>query len=146
VPVVTIIVGLLLCALGVTSYTGAVEYFGRPYVSVTALIPAFVGVILVVCGVLALDERRLKHAMHAAAAVGLLGLLGALARAVPKLPAVLSGGTGALEHPEAFRSQVAMGVVCAVFVALCVNSFIQARRRRARAGGVAGPPGAAGGP
>jgi hypothetical protein len=147
VPVVSIVFGLLLCALGVVSYTGAVEYFGRhPYASVTALIPAFVGAPLVVCGLLALRERWLKHAMHAAAAVGLLGLLGAVARAAPKVPAAVSGGTESLEHPEAFRSQVAMAVLCLAFVALCVNSFVQARRRKAQAGAGASPPGAPGGP
>jgi hypothetical protein len=133
VPFVTIVVGLLLCALGVAGYTGAVEYFGRhPYSSVTALIPAFVGAPLAVCGLLTLNERWLKHAMHAAAMLGLLGLIGAGARAAVRVPDVLSGGTAALEHPEAFRSQVAMAAICAVFVGLCVNSFIQARRRRAQ--------------
>jgi hypothetical protein len=145
VPFVTIVVGLLLCALGVAGYTGAVEYFGRhPYSSVTALIPAFVGAPLALCGVLALNQRWLKHAMHAAAMLGLLGLLGAAVRAAPKVPVVLSDGTAALEHPEAFRSQVAMAAVCAVFVGLCVNSFIQARRRK-RAQAATGPPAAAGG-
>jgi hypothetical protein len=143
VPFVTIVVGLLLCALGVASYTGTVEYFGRPYVSLTALIPAVVGAPLALCGLLALNERWLKHAMHAAAMLGLLGLLGAAARAAPKVPVVLSDGTAALEHPEAFRSQVVMAAVCAVFVGLCVNSFIQARRRRAQTPG--SPPAAAGG-
>ena len=112
-PVVTIVFGALLTALGVVSYTGAVAYFARqPYSSVTALIPAFFGAPLIVCG--------------------LLGLIGALAVAGKNIPAALSAGTDALERPEAFRSQIAMAVLCAVFVALCVNSFIAARRRRAQ--------------
>jgi len=134
VPFASIVFGLLLCALGGVSYTGAVAYFGRtPYSSATALIPAFVGVPLLLCGLLALTERYLKHAMHAAAMLGLLGLLGALGVAAKNIPKALQDGTAALERPEAFRSQVAMAILCAVFVGLCVNSFIAARRRRARA-------------
>jgi hypothetical protein len=135
VPVVTIVLGALLTALGIVSYTAVVPYFGRqPYSSVTALIPAFFGAPLVVCGLLALNERFLKHAIHAAAMIGLLGLIGALAVAGKHIPTALSAGTDALERPEAFRSQIAMAVVCVVFVALCVNSFIAARRRRAASG------------
>jgi uncharacterized membrane protein len=133
-PVITMLFGAALTALGVVSYTAAVEYFGsKPYSSITALIPAFLGVPLLLCGLLALNERYLKHAMHAAAMVGLLGLLGALGVAGKNIPKVLQEGTAALEKPEAFRSQVAMALLCAVFVGLCVNSFIAARRRRARA-------------
>jgi hypothetical protein len=134
VPVITILFGAALTALGVVSYTGAVEYFGsKPYSSVTALIPAFVGVPLILCGLIALNERYLKHAMHAAAAVGLLGLLGALGRAGPSLPVAFREGEAGLQNPSAFHSVVAMAVLCGVFVGLCVNSFIAARRRRARA-------------
>ena len=106
-PAVSIIFGALLVALGVVSYTGAVPYFGEhAYVSPTALIPAAVGTLLVLCGLLALNERFLKHAMHAAAAIGLLGLIGALARIVPNLGVAIRDGPGALPNPSAFRSQV----------------------------------------
>jgi hypothetical protein len=60
--------------------------------------------------------------MHAAAAVALLGCIGAL---IPLLRTP-SGPRAAM----AVFSQVAMVVLMAVFVALCVRSFIAARRAR----------------
>jgi hypothetical protein len=94
----------------------------------TALIPAYVGAVLVVLGLLALKESLLKHAMHLAALVGLLGFFAALGRLV--MTGKVSGVGGA--------SLMGMTLLCGVFVALCVNSFIQARRRRRAAPTVPG--------
>ena len=116
---ITIGIGCVLIALGVGSY------FGTGRASVTALIPAFVGLPLALLGVVALNDGRRKHAMHAAAAIGLLGFLGA-ARGFAKLPALLSGGE--VEKPVAAYAQITMSLVCLVFLVLCVNSFIKARR------------------
>ncbi len=116
---ITIGIGCVLIALGVGSYLGT----GRE--SVTALIPAFFGLPLALLGVVALNDGRRKHAMHAAAAIGLLGFLGA-ARGFAKLPALLSGGD--VEKPVAAYAQITMSLVCLVFLVLCVNSFIKARR------------------
>jgi len=116
---ITIGIGCVLIALGVGSYLGT----GRE--SVTALIPAFFGLPLALLGVVALNDGRRKHAMHAAAAIGLLGFLGA-ARGFAKLPALLSGGE--VEKPVAAYAQITMSLVCLVFLVLCVNSFIKARR------------------
>jgi hypothetical protein len=119
-PVVSIVCGALLVALGVwAKYSTGTE-------SVTALIPAFFGAPLILLGLVALKESLLKHAMHAAAMIGLLGFLagvGNLIRVALKPDADLTS-TPAM-------TTVKMTVVCAAFVALCVNSFIQARRRRA---------------
>src|SRR5262245_2884204 len=93
--------------------------------SVTALIPAFVGGPLVIAGLVALKESLLKHAMHLAAAVGLLGLLGGLGN----IGRVAATGGDLTGTPGI--ATILMPVLCAVFVGLCVNSFIQARRRRA---------------
>ena len=117
-PIVSVVFGSLLTALGCWGWIGA------EHQSVTARIPAFVGVPLVILGLLALKESLLKHAMHAAAALGLLGFLGALLNVIRK---------GTVEG-RAGTSTVLMAVLCGVFVALCVNSFIQARRRRRAAG------------
>jgi hypothetical protein len=83
--------------------------------------------VLVLCGLVALNGRLLKHAMHAAAAVGLLGLLGGAVRALPHVLQLLNGTDGS---PAATRQQLWMAGICLVFVLLCVNSFIQTRRRR----------------
>lgn len=120
-PQVTIIYGTLLVALGLWGK------FGVDSGSVTALIPAFFGAPLIVCGLLARNERFLKHAMHVAAMLALVGTLGSF-RGLLKLPALLAGEE--LERPMAVVSQSVMAALSIVFVALCVRSFIQARRAR----------------
>ena len=91
--------------------------------SVTALIPAFFGAVLVICALVARNEAARKHAMHAAVAIGLIGALAALGRGVP---AALAGGA----TRPAVISQLVMGVLLLVYVALGVQSFIAARKAR----------------
>jgi hypothetical protein len=116
-PATTRLFGLLLIVLGVASYVTT----GRS--SITALIPAFFGAALVICALIARQESARKHAMHAAVALGLLGALAALGRGVP---AALAGDASR----PAVLSQLAMGVLLLVYVALGVQSFIAARRAR----------------
>ena len=80
---------------------------------------------LILCGLLALKESMLKHAMHAAAMLGVLGFLAAAGR----LGMVAAKGGLDLSKLGP-QSLLAMTGICAVFVALCVRSFIAARRRR----------------
>jgi hypothetical protein len=120
-PAVTIAYGMLLIALG------AGFYFGTGQESATALIPAFFGVLVVVCGVLARQERLLKHAMHAAAALGLLAFLGGLPGL---LRAFALFGGGEVARRNAVLEQAAMALLSLVFVVLCVKSFLDARRAR----------------
>ena len=110
----TIVFGLLLTFLGLGGYLAA----GAP----TALIPAFFGIIMMVLGFLARAEHMRKHAMHAAAAVALIGLVGALFSLL-RTPL-------ALRPALAVYSQVAMVILTAVFIVLCVKSFRDARRAR----------------
>ncbi len=137
-PFVSILCGALLVALGLDGYY---DFAGlvRPSElhAATALIPAYFGAALVLCGLVALNERLLKHAMHLAAMVGLIGLLAGAGMGLPKL---FAGDTA---RPAAMRSQLWLAGICLVFVALCVNSFVQARRRR-RAREAHAPPGPAG--
>ena len=109
--------GLILIALGVVSYVGT----GRT--SVTAMIPAFFGAALVICALVARNESMRKHAMHAAVALGLIGALAALGRGIP---AALAGDA----TRPAVMSQLAMGVLLLIYVALGVQSFIAARKAR----------------
>ena len=120
-PLVTIVLGLLLCALGVFGYARATP----PHP--TALIPAFFGLAFVVLGALATRPSLLRHAMHGAALLGVLALLGA-ARGVPDALRMLSGD--AVARPAMAASQGLMFVLCAIFVALCVRSFVAARAAR----------------
>ncbi len=123
---VTIGFGMVLILLGVGGYVGT----GRE--SVTALIPAFFGLALVVLGALARKEGLRKHVMHAAVLIGLVGFAVPAYRAGPKIPALFAGDEGV--NVAAVSLQLAMAAICAVFVVLCVKSFIDARRSRAAAG------------
>lgn len=135
-PAVSVVFGLLLIALGIWGRWGGDLGLWQPLgfdlpekLSATALIPAYVGAALFVLGLLAFKESLLKHAMHFAAMIGLLGLLAAGGR-------LLTTGN---VHGVGGASLLAMLLLCAVFVALCVNSFIQARRRRRAASTASGP-------
>jgi hypothetical protein len=116
-PATTRLFGLLLIVVGVASYT----LTGRT--SMTALIPAFIGAVLLICALLARRESARKHAMHAAVAVGLLGGLASLGRGVP---AALAGGASR----PAVIAQLVTGVLLLIYVALGVQSFIAARKAR----------------
>jgi len=121
---VTIAFGAILIVLG------GGFYMATHRSSVTALIPAFLGCILVVLGLLAFKEKFRKHAMHLAALFGLIGLLGGAVMGFPRLIRMLAGVD--VDRPAAIIEQSVMAGVCLVFVGLCVNSFIQARRRRSQ--------------
>jgi hypothetical protein len=116
-PALTRTVGFLLILLGVAGYvaTGAV--------SITALIPAFFGAILLILAMVARNPNARKHAMHAALALALLGVLGT----APRIFAAINAGN--ISRP-ATLAQIAMAVVLLVYIALGVKSFIDARRAR----------------
>jgi hypothetical protein len=114
--------GVVLAALGIF-------YYFPEQRSVTALIPAFFGGALIVLGLLGFKGSLRKHVMHLAALLGVVGFLFPAVRAFPSLPKYFGGE---LEHPAAIAEQALMAVICLVFTALCVNSFIEARKARAR--------------
>ena len=122
----TIVFGIMLIVLGLAGYVGTRA------ASVTALIPAVFGAVLGLLGWLGLNDRYRKHALHAAAAVGVLGFLGA-ARGLAGLMDLIAGA--APERPAAVISQSVMAVLMAVFVGLCVKSFVGARRQRVKSAG-----------
>jgi len=69
-----------LIALGVGGYFAAAAEAR----SLTALIPAIAGGLLLICGLLAMNPAIRMHAMHGAAMVGLLGFLAPLGRLIPQ--------------------------------------------------------------
>jgi hypothetical protein len=121
-PAITLLFAIVLIGMGLFGYFGA-DAENR---SVTALIPAIVGGILGLCGLLAFNPAMRKHAMHAASAIGLVGFLLAGGRV-----ASVAFSKGLDLSARGTQMLIGMAVVCLVFVALCVNSFIAARRRRA---------------
>jgi len=122
----TIIIGVLLIAVGCYGYfTGHPDAAG--VVSKTALIPAWVGLALVILGAISLCEKARKHAMHLAAMVGLLAALGDGFQLVKTI------GNTTTEPDVRQLKLISMSVtlvLCVIFVALCVRSFIQARKNR----------------
>ncbi len=100
---------------------GVAGYIATGMESWTALIPTILGTILIICGVLGMNPKFLKHSMHAAAVVALLGIFG-----TGRSPLALFGGD--VETRVYF--QVATLILCLLFMAVAVQSFIAARKRR----------------
>lgn len=122
----TIVCGLILAAIGSYGYLNATPNPDSGKVSPTALIPAVIGVLILICGVLSLKDGLRKHAMHFGAMLGVLGVLGGFA---PIIRQIANGKELNLASPSAV-SGLSMTLVCAAFVAMCVRSFIAARKAR----------------
>ena len=119
-PRITVIFSVIYIALGLGGYflTGAVHK--------TALIPAAIGVILLVLGLLGSNEKLRMHVMHAALLIGLLALLGT-ASSLLKLPSAIDGTA---LRPGAVFAQAATAVLSVIYLGVGVRSFIAARRAR----------------
>jgi hypothetical protein len=128
-PLVSIICGIILIPLGLVVFQVTLDQTGvrQP----TPLIPTGLGVLLVILGGLAYRQGMRKHAMHTAAMVGVFGVLGGGYKAVPGLVTYLSEGQ--VKSVPALVGQSLTMLICLIFVILCVNSFIQARRRQRQA-------------
>jgi len=124
----SLVFGVLLIALGTAAFLLA----GATAKAVTSLIPAFFGIIMLLLAAIASKGHAAnKHAMHVAALVTLLGSLGGLGMGVPNIIKYLKGDHTA--WLKAF-SQGGMGILCVVFLVLCIRSFINARKARLQAG------------
>ena len=115
----SIILGIILIALGLISY------FGISSESITALIPTFLGVPILILGYFALNEKYLKHAMHGALVLVILGFGGTIGGLI-KFFRMLGGEV--FERPSAIIVQAIMAVLCVVFLIFAIKSFIDARR------------------
>jgi hypothetical protein len=120
----SIVFGVLLVALALFGYFGASQDSRSP----TALIPLAVGVPVLICGLVALKEAYKKHAMHVAAGFGALGTFAAGGRGIPAAFKLLADDPQV--NSRAVMMVLLMFVLCAVFLGLCVKSFIDARRRQ----------------
>lgn len=122
----TIFFGIILILLGVLTYMGTGSKFP------TSLIPAVFGVLLAIFGALArtLDMKKRGLYMHIAVTVGLLGFLGT-AKSIVDYVRMKQGMQFKL--PLAVDEKAAMAVLLLVYVVLCVQSFITARRARTQA-------------
>ena len=119
-PSTAIVSGILLILIGIIGYVFSLIDGNTSW---TALIPAAFGLVLDILGIAAKQMESLrKHLMHAAVVVGLLGFLASAGRLLMKISDI--------KVSLAVFSQVAMAVICLVFVLLCVKSFISARKER----------------
>lgn len=119
-PSTSITCGILLILIGLIGYIYGVMEGGA---SLTALIPAAFGLVLVILGFAARAKEDLrKHLMHAAVAVALIGFIIPAGRLVSRLSELT------LSLPV--LSQAAMALVCLLFVILGIRSFVDARRNR----------------
>ncbi|MAW12048.1 MAG: hypothetical protein CMO54_09400 [Verrucomicrobiales bacterium] len=107
-------VGIILITLGVGLYL----YTSRA--SVTALIPAFIGAPIVICGLLAINEKKRKLFAHIALVFALIGALGGIGRAIPKIIG------GEINLPSV--GTMIMGILCVFYLVACIKSFKDARK------------------
>ncbi len=119
----TITFGMLLILVGIAGFmtTGHTHY--------TALIPAAVGLLFILFGSLANTEDSKKRMlwMHIAVTVSLLCFL----FMIPAVIDVVRLARGVVfPHPIAVEEKAAMSLLCLLYVAFCVRSFIAARRVR----------------
>ncbi len=114
---------------GALMLLGVVGYVATGAQSPTALIPAAVGLVLVLLGWLARRPRARMHAMHGAALVALVGFAGSVGGLAQTLR--MMGGQ-AVKRPAAAIAQSLMAILCLAFVALTIRSFVAARMARKR--------------
>lgn len=122
IPKLSINIGILLTLLGILSY------ILTDFVSITALIPAFFGIVFAGLGFWGRsNEAMRKHTMHAALLLALLGLAGSFSGLIALIGA-LSGTMP--ERMAAAVSQSIMAVLCIIFLIAGIKSFVDARKER----------------
>lgn len=123
-PKLAVVIGALLVAVGLIGWWIS----GGPSSSPTALIPAAIGVVLVVAGLVARRGGAVhRHAMHAAAAVALVGALGSAYQLAARPT------EGSEDAGVAMVAGLLNLLLCLAFVLLAVRSFVAARRERTTA-------------
>ena len=112
----TILFGLLLVAIGLGGY-----YFADAKQPM-ALIPAVLGIAMFVCGVVAAQGAMRMLAMHVAALSGMIGF-------VAPMVTIFNDITNTANTAEVLAKGLT-SALCLMFVLMCVNSFLEARRAR----------------
>lgn len=117
-PGTSIFFGILLVVIGVAGYGYGINAGNA---SITALIPAFFGLPMIACGVVAQSVESLrKHLMHVAVVVALIGFILTAGRLAMKITEITMS--------PAVLSQASMALICLIFVILAIRSFAAARR------------------
>ncbi|MCW2133477.1 MULTISPECIES: hypothetical protein [Crystallibacter] len=118
---ITIGLGVVLIALGVTAYIIAA------FASWTALIPAVLGGVILISGLIGLKNQKIG--IHIALVVAVLGVLGTTMN-VLQLGALFAGEA---DRPAAVITSTITFVLLIIYVVLGIRSFIAARRRKSAA-------------
>jgi hypothetical protein len=115
---VTLVFAVLLIALGLVGFLGTGS--AHP----TALIPAGFGLLMGISGLLAITrhENRRRLFMHINVTIGLVGFLGTMAEIFRTM-----GSSKAMDLTALF-AKLALAWLLLIYMALCVRSFIAARR------------------
>jgi len=118
----TIIFGVLLAVLAVVGFVST----GSEHP--TALIPAALGLLFVLFGVMAntTDPKKRMLWMHISVTIALLAFLGTIPAGIDSIR--LSRGVE-FPHPVAILEKAAMSLLSLIYVLFCVRSFINARVR-----------------
>ena len=117
-PIVGIMQGFFLIVLGIIFYL-----FPEDKSSVTALIPSFIGLGLLIPGYLAYTNENMKmHAMHVAVLVALIGTLGGAM-------GIQDAIAGDWSRPTIAR--MILLLTCGEYMIFSIMSFRQARIKRA---------------
>ncbi|MBD3401587.1 hypothetical protein GF420_01725, partial [candidate division GN15 bacterium] len=112
-PTVTLWYAIILIVMGL------VGYFGMGRESITALIPAFFGVAVLITALLARKENLRKHSMHAAVVLAVLGVAGT-ASGIPKFFMLIGGSE--VDRANAVVVQFIMAVLSILYIVLAVKS------------------------
>ena len=115
---IVVLFGILLIILGLVAYFLLSDPDAR---SITAMIPAFAGLPILICGLIAAKPGARKHAMHVAMVFALLGAV------APWMRLAKSFSEG-FEFNEKTGVQLTMSGLCLVLLILGIRSFIAARR------------------
>jgi hypothetical protein len=121
---VAILFGILLIILGLIGYFSPemLGKLGPKGNSPTALIPAGIGAVLLLCGLIVeFAPGTRKHVMHLAAVVGLLGAAGGF------MPIMSNNGDFTMAGAV---SGLVMVILCGLFLVLCIRSFVLIRIAR----------------
>lgn len=116
---------LTLWTGGILTATGLIAYLVTGAESITSLIPAVIGVLLLIAGgVAARAPGARRHAVHAALVIALLGALGSLMN-VAQIGDLISGDA---ERPAAIVVSLIMFVLLIAYLAAGIRSFVAARK------------------
>jgi hypothetical protein len=113
-----LVLGLALVVLGISAYVLS------NFASVTALIPAVFGVLIVLLSVVGRQTDRHRLASYGIGLLAVLGVLGS-ARGIPAMIALLTGKSVA--STIAAVSQGAMIVICLILLATVVKYVLATR-------------------